>query len=103
MNIAETLKKDYPKAWEKFRNYLRENYEFWEKQTSDKTLWFCDRSFQIQIGHYLDYFEKIDLHNMDIPDEFKITRNDDDAMDNVMKELKEMVLKAFAFLESKEV
>jgi hypothetical protein len=68
MTIAEQIKTDYPKSWEKFRNYLRTSYEFWENETSDKTLWFCERDFKIQLGFYLDYFDNIGILKKQIKD-----------------------------------
>lgn len=52
------LKKDYPNTWANFIEYLRENFEFWEKEkTSEKTLWFCERSFLTQLGYFLGWLE----------------------------------------------
>ena len=94
-NVAKFLKENYPKTWEKFKDYLRENYEFWEKEHSEKTLWFCDRDFKMQLGYYLGWFEELNIVDEPIPPAYE--RSPESPIEIMII----MIVDVFKYLEDK--
>lgn len=75
--FVEELKEKYPKTWSKFKDYLRDNYEFWTNETNENTLWFCERDPQAQIGYF--------LHWMNITNYFHINLKLEEDENNIFE------------------
>jgi hypothetical protein len=96
--MVNQLKKDYPKTWAKFLEYLRINYEFWDNPTSENTLWFCERDFKMQLGYFFGWFDEIKAGEiLDYEDEL-----DEFEEGNMTSVLKNTVVALFKTLENRE-
>lgn len=62
IQITTTLKTECPHAFEEFRQWLKNNYEFWVESPAidpSKVIGFCERQFEAQAGYFLRYlYEK---------------------------------------------
>lgn len=92
--ITQRLKNLTPKTWEQFRNYLRENYEFWDKNVNEETLWFCERPFKHQLGYFIDWFDKLNIK--DERDIF-FTETEHDTM---LEDMEILIFDVFTYLEA---